>query len=424
MVFYGPQPFDYDIDMGPILINDYYHPSYEALVERVMGNQTEHFAFSDNNMINGKMNFDCSIVKDGTPCTSNAGISKFRLHPGKDHLLRVANTGSAGMQYFTLDDHEMTVVSNDFIPIKPFKTNMLTLGVGQRHEVIVRGKKGKAAKKPYFMRATLSPLCHLPHQPYSLAAMYYNDEDYRSNKEPRTKATPINEHILECGNEPLNKTVPLKKVPAKEPDMTLHLQLVDTRNSTGHQTWLVNNQTFRVNYNHPILKLANEGNFTYPYDPQWNTYNTHDAKVVRVIWENNKFDRSDPNFYNLTFAHPMHLHGHDYQVLSAGDGEWDGTIVHPENPNRRDTTLLQPNGHLVTQFETDNPGIWPFHCHVAWHVSAGLMVTIMERPEELTQRHQIPAVMSRTCKDWDEWSKHNIVNQIDSGLKHKMAIRA
>jgi FtsP/CotA-like multicopper oxidase with cupredoxin domain len=81
-------------------------------------------AFSDNNLINGRNNFDCSKVAAGdtTPCVSNAGLSSFKFTPGKTHLLRLINAGSEGMQKFSLDDHNMTVIANDFVPIIPYTT--------------------------------------------------------------------------------------------------------------------------------------------------------------------------------------------------------------------------------------------------------------------------------------------------------------
>lgn len=74
---------------------------------------------SDNNLINGKMNFDCSTVAAGdtTPCNSNAGISKFMLTTGKTHLLRLINAGSEGLQRFSIDGHELTIIANDFVPV-------------------------------------------------------------------------------------------------------------------------------------------------------------------------------------------------------------------------------------------------------------------------------------------------------------------
>ena len=33
------------------------------------------------------------------------------------------------MQRFTIDNHTMTIIANDFVPVKPYKTNVVTLGV-------------------------------------------------------------------------------------------------------------------------------------------------------------------------------------------------------------------------------------------------------------------------------------------------------
>lgn len=54
----------------------------------------------------------------------------------------------------------------------------------------------------------------------------------------------------------------------------------------------------------------------------------------------------------------MHLHGFNMYVLHEGDGDWDGTIVNPGNPQRRDVVQLRKNGHLMMQFDAgDNPGV-------------------------------------------------------------------
>lgn len=92
-------------------------------------NLTLEAPHSDNNMINGKMNYNCSLVTDGTPCVCNAGLSKFKFTSGKTHLLRVINNGAAGFQQFSIDGHNMTVIANDFVPVKPYNTTMLTMGV-------------------------------------------------------------------------------------------------------------------------------------------------------------------------------------------------------------------------------------------------------------------------------------------------------
>lgn len=80
----------------------------------------------------------------------------------------------------------------------------------------------------------------------------------------------------------------------------------------------------------------------------------------------------------------MHLHGHNFWVVAEGVGEWNGAVTHPENPQRRDTHLIDwgyPSpgkpSYMVIDFLANNPGVWPFHCHVAWHVSDGLSMNIM-----------------------------------------------
>lgn len=95
-------------------------------------------------------------------------------------------------------------------------------------------------------------------------------------------------------------------------------------------------------------------------------------------------------------SHPMHIHGHNFQVLAEGDGSWDNsTIINASNPQRRDTQLIRPNGYLVVQLELNNPGLWAFHCsfslapiyrllltvfpgHVAWHISEGMNILLLE----------------------------------------------
>lgn len=78
----------------------------------------------------------------------------------------------------------------------------------------------------------------------------------------------------------------------------------------------------------------------------------------------------------------MHLHGHQFWVLAEGTGTWDGTVTNGRNPQRRDTQLLDIGSttvpyYAVLEFEADNPGVWPFHCHLGSHSAAGLLVNIM-----------------------------------------------
>lgn len=399
MVIYGPTHVPYDIDVGPVLLTDWFHDEYYSIIQKVMEVPSVR-PVADNNLINGKMNYDCSLAAPGVNCTSNAGISKFNFTSGKDHRLRLINGAAEAIMRFSIDSHNMTVMANDFVPVQPYTTNVVTLGVGQRTDVIVRANL--PAGSSVFMRSLISSNCSSAgNSTEALAAIFYDGAN--TTLTPPSNATSIDDS--HCGNDNLNQTIPAYDFPSTStPATTYQIDIVNKNNATGHSLWYMNNSTFRANYDHPILLLAKVGNTTYPYDPEWNVYNTGANGSVRVILNN-----TSPT------SHPMHLHGHNFNVLAEGLGAWDGTIEHIENTQRRDTQLLQPNGYLVIQYNTDNPGVWPFHCHIAWHVSAGLYVNMMEQTRKI-KNLDIPSTSAQTCRDWWAYSGANVVAEIDSGL--------
>lgn len=139
MIIYGPKSADYDIDLGPVLLTDYYHKPYAEIVEEITGTDLSMIApRSVNNLINGKMDYNCSLVTDGTPCTDDAGLSKFQFTTGKKHRLRLINAGAEGIQKFSIDGHTMTVIANDFVPIQPYQTEIVTLAVSTHLAICIR----------------------------------------------------------------------------------------------------------------------------------------------------------------------------------------------------------------------------------------------------------------------------------------------
>src|SRR5947207_5388619 len=109
----GPMDEDYDIDVGPILCNDWYHTNYNTLDAEILSSPPPPGPpepLTDNNLINGKMNFNCTGAPSASNCTDNAGLSKFKFEAGKTHLLRLVNSGVQASQIFSIDDHMMTVI--------------------------------------------------------------------------------------------------------------------------------------------------------------------------------------------------------------------------------------------------------------------------------------------------------------------------
>jgi FtsP/CotA-like multicopper oxidase with cupredoxin domain len=114
------------------------------------------------------------------------------------------------MQKFSIDGHTFTVVAQDFVPIKAYKTDLITLGVGQRADVIVEAV-GKP-KDAFWMCSTLGvgpTSCSLADgtSPNAMAAVYYDGAD--SNTVPVTNSTITDAQITNCANDALNKTEPL-----------------------------------------------------------------------------------------------------------------------------------------------------------------------------------------------------------------------
>ena len=392
----------------------YYHQEYYTLIEQVMAPASEGLLppVSNNNLINGKMNYPCASAA-GLPCTANAGISKFYFESGKTYRLRLINGGAEGIQKFSIDGYKLTVFANDFVPVVPYEVDVVTLGIGQRTDVIV-----KATGKPtdtVWMRSTLGKSafvggCTLNDgiSPEAVAAIYY--EHANTSAIPTTTSSVPDSEIELCDNDALTSTVPyFSLTPPPKPETTQEVSITYQSNGT-HNLFYMNNSTFRADYNDPLLLEAKLGHTTFPAEA--NVYNFGESKSIRLVVYN----------YATTGVHPMHMHGHNMYVLATGTGTWDGTITNGQNPQRRDVQLLpqavsdtEP-GHIVIQIDGDNPGVWPFHCHIAWHVSAGLYINLLESPDKIKQDMQIPSISAQTCRDWAAWTGGHIPDEIDSGL--------
>jgi FtsP/CotA-like multicopper oxidase with cupredoxin domain len=71
---------------------------------------------------------------------------------------------------------------------------------------------------------------------------------------------------------------------------------------------------------------------------------------------------------DTAWAHPMHLHGHVFQVT-----EIDGTAMRGA---RRDTVLVLPRQTIKVQFDAAYPGYWMLHCHLLYHQAAGMQTVL------------------------------------------------
>lgn len=94
-------------------------------------NSTLQVQWTDNTLINGRMPYNCSSATSApkSVCTNDTSYSKFRVQTGKTYKIRLINPGTGSVMYTSIDGHELTVISNDFVNLVPYKTKIVTLGV-------------------------------------------------------------------------------------------------------------------------------------------------------------------------------------------------------------------------------------------------------------------------------------------------------
>jgi FtsP/CotA-like multicopper oxidase with cupredoxin domain len=66
--------------------------------------------------------------------------------------------------------------------------------------------------------------------------------------------------------------------------------------------------------------------------------------------------------------HPMHLHGHRFQVVDINGRRVNGAL--------RDTVPVTPMSTVTIAFDATNPGRWAFHCHHLYHMITGMMTYV------------------------------------------------
>jgi FtsP/CotA-like multicopper oxidase with cupredoxin domain len=107
------------------------------------------------------------------------------------------------------------------------------------------------------------------------------------------------------------------------------------------------------------LVLAGPG-AKYDWTINGKPYNPADGLPIRMGQRVRLRFRNDSDMY-----HPMHLHGHTFQVRGrTGLGA------------RKDTVLVLPRRTVEVDFDANNPGQWLSHCHNVYHGETGMMTVV------------------------------------------------
>jgi multicopper oxidase len=238
-----------------------------------------------------------------------------KARPGQRVRLRVVNAAADTAFRLALGGHRLKVTHADGFPVRPVTGDALLIAMGERYDVqvelgdgafpLVALAEGKDAQAFAVVRTSRG----VPPRPGVRPA--------ELDRWVVTVADLDAAGAVDLGRRPVDRT---------------HRLVLDGDMATYR--WTINGH-------------AHHGAAPLP---------ARQGERVRLVFENRS-----PMF------HPMHLHGHTFQVRRAGERR--------AGP-RKDTVVVRPLERVAVEFEADNPGRWMLHCHNAYHQAGGMMTTL------------------------------------------------
>jgi multicopper oxidase len=210
----------------------------------------------------------------------------------------------------------MTVTHTDGCPVVPVTADALLIGMGERYDVVVTLGDGVfplTALAEGKNAATRALVRTAPGEP------------------PPAGVRPAGLDGALASYAGL-RAAPQARLPARAPDVTFRLRLTG---GMGRYDWGINGQ---------VLDMARPGALRFLMSA---------GQRVRVVFAN-----------STTMFHPMHIHGHTFQLGPAGP--------------RKDTAIVRPGEQLACDFDAANPGQWMTHCHNLYHApdNGGMMALL------------------------------------------------
>ncbi|MBO3681927.1 multicopper oxidase family protein [Streptomyces sp. NEAU-YJ-81] len=234
--------------------------------------------------------------------------------PGKRVRLRIINAGSDTAYRVALGGHKPTITHTDGYPVEHRQTDALLIGMGERYDVLVTLKDG------------VFPLVALA-EGKKASAMALIRTGSGSKPSPTVRPKELDGLITSAAQLRVADDVRLS---SKKADRVHRIELTG---GMGKYNWAINGARFDMD------------------NPDASPLRVEEGQRVRL------------DFVNTTdMWHPVHLHGHTYQIGSTGP--------------RKDTTIVLPKKKVSVVFDADNPGQWLLHCHNAYHGEAGMMALV------------------------------------------------
>ncbi|KAI4305387.1 hypothetical protein L6164_028757 [Bauhinia variegata] len=360
-------------------------------------------------------NVSVAYTMNGQPgdlyrCSSEDTV-RVPVEAGETILLRIISSTLNQELYFSIANHQITVVGTDAAYTKPFTTRVLMIGPGQTINVLVTADQPPGR---YYMAASAyHSAMNAPFDNTTTTAIL----EYKSvscSKGPSSR--PILP-VLPAFNDTNTSTAfnaglrGLSKVRVfNQIDENLYfivgLGLINCTNPNSPRCQGPNGTRFTASMNNVSLVLPRTtslmqayyqgipGVFTTDFPPVPPVQFNYTGNVPRGLWT----PSPGTKLYKLKYGsrvqivlqdtsiittedHPMHLHGFHFFVVGAGFGNFN-PATDPANfnfvdPPVRNTVGTPPGGWVAIRFVADNPGIWFMHCHIDSHLSWGLAMAFL-----------------------------------------------
>jgi len=268
------------------------------------------------------VNYDAYLINDRTL----ADPEVVRVEKNARIRLRIIN-GSSGTNFFLdLGDLKSELIASDGMSVKPVSGSRFPLAIAQRIDVRVQLPRDGA---------------------FPILAL-------------RENATEQAGFILATPGAPIKKLPVKNMAPAGLLTLDLESQLIAANPLAPRpidQSFDLRLQGNMARYEWPINGIVFD-----TANPASQKAQVHVKRGQRIALK----------FINETgMSHPMHLHGHSFQVMEINGKSLQGAL--------RDTVLVPPKSSVTVAFDANNPGIWYVHCHILWHLAAGMATLVAVR---------------------------------------------
>ena len=279
-----------------------------------MGTEPGHSAAAASPLLGGDagdVRYPLFLINGRIPASPDT----LRAKPGQRIRIRIINAGSDTAFRIALAGHPMTVTHTDGYPVQAHDVDALLVGMGERYDVLVTAGDG------------IFPLVALAEGKNGLARAMLST-GAGSAPDPGYRPPELQGRV---GTVDMFIATPAFDLGSAQPDTRLS---ADLNGSMAGYVWTINGQ---------------------PYP---------DGQPLTV----RQGQRAALTFINSgsRMWHPMHLHGHTFQVIKP-----DGS-----RGARKDTVNVLPHQKLTVELIANNPGVWMLHCHNTYHQEAGMMTSL------------------------------------------------